>query len=66
MKSDHPHTKSNEQEMDNQHSNSPITQQTTSKHSKEEKRMVWKRESLKTMPQVIHTQTITRTKKNDI
>ena len=63
MKSDHPHTKYNEQEMDNQHSNSPITQQTTSKYSKE---MVWKRESSKTMPQVIHTQTITRTKKNAI
>ena len=40
-----------------------ITQQTTSKHSKEDKGMVWKGENSKTMPQVIHTQTITRVKK---
>ena len=65
MISDHPHIKSDEQEMDNQHSKSPVIQQTTSKHSKEEKGMVWKGESSKTMPQVIHTQTITRIK-NDL
>ena len=40
MKLDHPHTKSENQEMDNQHSNSPITQQRTSKHNKEEKGIV--------------------------
>ena len=51
--------------MDNQHSKSPVTQQTTSKHIKEENGMVWKGESSKTMPQVIHTQTITRIK-NDL